>query len=144
VITLTHVCRAWREVFTSRSSLWTNLNCENKDQAHVYLERSKSLPVNLSLNADDDLPSYHPFFEIIPRAVGRLGSLFIGVLPEDLQTITAHLSHPAPLLENRPSAVISVPHTITRCSHPHSSAEISLRYASCVWSAFAPSYLGGT
>ena len=98
VITLTHVCRAWREVFTSRSSLWTNLNCENKDQAHVYLERSKSLPVNLSLNADDDLPSYHPFFEIIPRAIGRLRSLSIGV-EGDLQTITAHLFRPAPLLE---------------------------------------------
>ena len=86
-------------MFTSRSSLWTNLNCENKDQAHVYLERSKSLPINLSLYPDDHLPPYHPFFWIIPRAVGRLGSLSIRVLQKDLQTITAHLSHPAPLLE---------------------------------------------
>jgi hypothetical protein len=99
IITLTHVCRVWREVFTSRSSLWTSLNCENKDQAHVYLERSKSLPVNLSLCPDDDLPTCHPFFKIIPRAIGRLGSLSIEVMPEDLQAITAHLSHPAPLLE---------------------------------------------
>jgi hypothetical protein len=99
VIALTHVCRAWREVFTSRTSLWTDFNCENKDQAHLYFERSKSLPVNLSLYARDRLPPYHPFFEIIPRAIGRLGSLSIGVMPGDLQAITAHLSRPAPLLE---------------------------------------------
>jgi hypothetical protein len=99
VIALTHVCRAWREVFTSRSSLWTDFNCEDKGQAHVYLERSTSLPVNLSLYTYARLPHYHPFFEIIPRAIGRLGSLSIGVMPGDLQAITAHLSHPAPHLE---------------------------------------------
>jgi hypothetical protein len=99
VIALTHVCRAWREVYTSRSSLWTDLDCEDKGQAHIYLERSKPLPINLSLYTDDRLPSYHPFFKIIPRAIGRLGSLSIGVTSGDLQVITAHLSHPAPLLE---------------------------------------------
>ena len=99
IIALTHVCQAWREVYTSRSSLWTDLDCEDEDQAHIYLERSKSLPVNLSLYTDDRLPSYHPFFKIIPHAIGRLGSLTIDVKRKHLQDITAHLSHPAPLLE---------------------------------------------
>ena len=86
-------------MFTSRSSLWTHFNCEDEDQAHVYLERSKSLPVNLSLYTKDRLPPYHPFFKILPHAIGRLGSLSIGVMPGDLQAIATNLSHPAPLLE---------------------------------------------
>jgi hypothetical protein len=99
LVALTHVCRAWREVFISRSSLWINLDCQGEDQARTYLERSKSLPVNLSLDTTYRLTSYHPFFEIIPHAVGRLRSLYIEGPLEDLEHLTAHLSPPAPLLE---------------------------------------------
>ena len=93
VITLTHVCRAWREIFVSRPSLWTNLDCVDPEQTRVYLERSKSSPINLSLDSD--------FFEaeLIPSAAGRLKSLDIDVMPEELEFIGTHLSHPSPLLE---------------------------------------------
>jgi hypothetical protein len=86
-------------VFTSRPSLWTDLDCEDEDQAHVYLKRSKSLPVNLSLRTEDCSLSYHPFFDIIPHAIGRLRSLSIAATPRDLKDITDHLSRPAPLLK---------------------------------------------
>jgi hypothetical protein len=99
VIALTHVCRAWREVFISRSSLWTNLGCEDKDKTRLYLERSKSLPVNLSLWAGSNLPPHHPFFEVIPHSIGRLKSLSTRETLGRLEDITDHLSHPAPLLE---------------------------------------------
>ena len=93
VITLTHVCRAWREVFVSRPSLWTNVDCVDLEQTRVYLERSKSSPINLSLDSD--------FFEaeLIPSATGRLKSLYIDAFSEDLEFIGTHLSHPSPLLE---------------------------------------------
>ncbi|KAF9645561.1 hypothetical protein BDM02DRAFT_3079455, partial [Thelephora ganbajun] len=45
VIALTHVCRAWREIFTSRSSLWTDFHCMDAEKTRVYLERSKSSPI---------------------------------------------------------------------------------------------------
>ena len=32
LITLTHVCRGWRDMFISRSSLWTQLDCMNFDK----------------------------------------------------------------------------------------------------------------
>jgi hypothetical protein len=99
LVALTHVCQAWREMFVSRASLWTNLDCVGKARTRVYLERSKSLPLNLSLRTEHSLPPYHPFFEIIPHAVGRLKSLSIEAAPDDLEDITAHLSRPAPLLE---------------------------------------------
>jgi hypothetical protein len=100
VITLTHVCRAWRAVFISRASLWTNLDCKDKNKTRVYLERSKSLPINLSLCAGY-LLSGRPFFETTPHAIGRLRSLSIKVnaMLDGIQDIIDHLSHPAPLLE---------------------------------------------
>jgi hypothetical protein len=100
VVALTHVCRAWREVFISRSSLWINLDCEDEDKTRVYLERSKSLPINLSLHANGPLSSYHPFFKIVPHAIGRLKSLDIDLGMVDFpQDIADPLSRSAPLLE---------------------------------------------
>jgi len=72
----------------------------NGDKTRVYLERSKSFPLSLSLHRGDLAPPSDPFFRIIPRVIGRLGYLFIGGTPENIQNITAHLSRPAPLLED--------------------------------------------
>jgi len=101
VIALTHVCRAWRKVFTSRPALWVNIDLDSmgEDQALVYLERSKSSPINLSLYRDDG--GYpHNLFKIIPQVIGQLKSLSINGTPEGLQDIIAHLTGPAPLLEH--------------------------------------------
>ena len=102
MIALTHVCRAWRGVFISRSSLWTELDCVDADKTLTYIERSKSSPINLSLRPyrEYDLSPDGPFFQITPNAIGRLKSLFINVAPWDLESVVAnHLSHPAPFLE---------------------------------------------
>jgi len=99
VITLTHVCRAWREIFVSRSSLWANFNCSGEEKTRVYLERSKSSPIDLSLARTRRMSPKDPFFQIIPHATGRLKSLSVRGLTEDMEVVTSHLSHPAPLLE---------------------------------------------
>jgi hypothetical protein len=75
------------------------LDCADEAKTRVYLERSGSLPVSLSLDSEFYPASYNFFFELIPHAIGRLGSLTVRTAPEDLQGITDHLSHPAPLLE---------------------------------------------
>ena len=100
VIALTHVCRTWRELFISYSTFWTHFNCEDLDKTLVYLERSKSSPINLSLYRDDDLASYDSLFRVIPQAVGRLRSLTIHGTPWNLRDITNQLSCRAPLLED--------------------------------------------
>ena len=89
-------------MFVSRPSLWTDFDCRdlNADKARVYLERSKSFPINLRLREGGDLSLHGPFLQIIPHATDRLKSLAIRTTPETLQDITAHLSRPAPLLEN--------------------------------------------
>jgi hypothetical protein len=73
----------------------------NMDKTLVYLERSGSSPINLSLYAysEGGLSPHNPFLQVVPHAVSRLKSLDINGIPETLQDITAHLSRPAPLLE---------------------------------------------
>ena len=70
------------------------------DKTEVYLKRSKSSPINLSLRRVKNLSPHDPFIRIIPRAIGRLRSLSVEGKPGNLQDIIAHLSHPAPLLED--------------------------------------------
>jgi len=100
VIALTHVCRTWREMFTSRSSLWTEFHCVDSDKTRVYSERSKSSPITLWLDRDDGLLPQDPFLQIAPDSISRLKSLFVSTTPDHLQAITNYFSRPAPLLEN--------------------------------------------
>ena len=82
----------------SRPALWTDLDCADLDKTRVYLERSKSSPINLSLD-DDCLTLSDALFEYIPGATGRLKSVDIDAGPEELQLISACLYGPAPRLE---------------------------------------------
>ena len=87
-------------MFISRSSLWTDFGCGDEEKVKVYLERSRSTPVNVSLRRDKGLFPFDPFFQIIPLVIGRLKSLYIQGTRENLEAITAHLTHPVPLLED--------------------------------------------
>ena len=99
MVKLTHVCQSWREIFVSRSSLWTYFDCENAGETRVYLERSRSSPIEVWLGRDERLLPGDPFFEILPRAISHLHELCVVGSPENLQDITPRLYHPAPLLE---------------------------------------------
>ena len=100
IIALTHVCRVWREIFVSRSSLWTELEYVNAAKTRVYLERSKLSPIDLWVQRVEGLAPDDPFLEIDPHTIRRLGSLFIHATSENLQDITTRLPHHAPLLES--------------------------------------------
>ena len=98
-IILTHVCRAWRELFISLASLWTDFRCVDADKTRSYLERSKSAPISLRLERPAGLFWNDPFLEVAPHIVSRLKNLIVQTAPHHLQGITQHLVHPAPLLE---------------------------------------------
>jgi len=100
VIALTHVCRAWREMFTSRSSLWTYFDCADAEKTRAYIERSKSSPISLRLDRKSGLFPHDPFFQIPPNALSRLEYLSISTTYDHLQSIADHFSHPAPLLQD--------------------------------------------
>lgn len=99
VIVLTHVCRAWRELFISLASLWTDFRCVDADKTRSYLERSRSAPITLWLKRPTGLLRNDPFLEVAPHIIRRLKYLTVQTTPRHFQDITQHLVHPAPLLE---------------------------------------------
>jgi len=96
LIKLTHVCRGWREIFISRPSLWTSLDCTDVDKTRVYAERSKYSPLQLRLGQ-----SYRAeaFLLAVPH-IPRLKTLVVSGDPtEILPALVEHFSCAVPLLD---------------------------------------------
>ena len=93
------MCRDWRQIFTLRPTLWTDLDCADIDKTLVYLDRSRSSPINVQLDRYEELSPYDPFLQVIPHVIARLKSVVIRGVPENSQEIIAQLSSPAPHLE---------------------------------------------
>ena len=96
LIALTHVCRGWRDMFISRSSLWAHLDPTSVDKTYTYIQRSKSSPLDIYLkNRGDTYPD--GVFLLVTPHIHRLKSLTIrsDVLPNGIR----HFSYHAPLLE---------------------------------------------
>jgi len=145
LIALTHVCHAWREQFTSRASLWVDIECKVMDKTLVYLEHSKPSPIDVSLDRSKELHSNDPFIQIIPHSIGQLKSLSIYGVPGIYKTsLLAYLS---PLPSSRSCGYLVPPNPrhwiMTQSSRLHSSTKTSPHCASYVYSPFSPSYLGG-
>lgn len=68
------------------------------DKTSVYLERSRTFPIDVQLHEGASPLSLGPFLQIVPQAVNRLRSLSVSARTTHLRTITDHLYHPAPLL----------------------------------------------
>ena len=116
VVSLAHVCRGWREIFTSRSSLWTRLDCKNSDKTHAYIERSRSLPLEVSAVQSDDTYSNDVLLGLAPHT-NRFGSLSIYLPLQSLQDgVLDHFALPAPLLKKLK--------IVLRRKYPHSDASI--------------------
>lgn len=98
IIALTHVCQGWRELFISRSSLWTSLDCTNVGKTRVYIERSKTSPVGIHLEKSYSNAYRSDALLLAAAHINRLRSLTVcgssGILPD----LEKHFSCPAPLL----------------------------------------------
>ena len=111
-IKLTHVCHNWRELFTSRPSLWNRLDCVDVDKTCAYLERSKSSPLEISLKGGNT-PDRTDALRLVGPHVDRIKSLAaIGAWEDVLSDIVPYFSCPVPLLEHL-SIVIRAPNFST-------------------------------
>ena len=116
LITLTHVCHDWRELFISRPSLWTRLDCMSVEKTRVYIERSKSSP--LEVHISKDLETYKfPSEDALPLTIphlGRVKSLSIAGFDKNfVELINKHFNRPAPFLEKLKICFYADPYAIT-------------------------------
>ena len=95
-ITLTHVSRGWREIFISRSSLWTRLGFKSADKTRTYLQRSKTSPLHVCVNSTHEAYPNHTLSLVTPH-LSRLRSLIISA--DTIPDILRHFRCHAPLLE---------------------------------------------
>ena len=97
LLTLTHICRGWREIFISRSSLWTKLNFTDLDKTRTYIQRSKSSPLEFYLKDTKDIPFPDDVFPLATPHLHKLKSLTI--LTNIESEAFKHFHYNAPLLE---------------------------------------------
>ena len=97
-IALTHVCRSWREVLIADSSLWTRFDCKNVDKTRVYIERSKSSGLDISLLSYGGGGRLGDAFLLVAPHFSRLRSFSIVGTEDPFRNLTQHISCSAPLL----------------------------------------------
>ena len=97
LVTLTHVCRRWREIFISYPSLWTCLDCADFDKTRVYLERSKASPLEIRFE-ETCPPPRHDAFQLTLLHTNRLKALSFSEPLPDIN-LSEYLTSPTPLLE---------------------------------------------
>ena len=99
-IKLTHVCRSWRGIFTSRPSLWTRLDCMDIDKTRTYVRRSGSSPLEVYLGELDDKFCQEEALLLVVPHIDRLKTLSVSKDPiEVLPLLLEHFSSPAPRLQ---------------------------------------------
>lgn len=99
LIKLTHVCRGWREIFVSRASLWTFLDCTDPDKTRVYLERSKKSPLEIWLKEGEYTRNLGDTFLLTVPHTNRFKAVTLSGSPNNILKVTKHFCSPAPLLE---------------------------------------------
>lgn len=99
LITLTHVCRGWREIFTSRSPLWASLDCQDVHKTLTYLERSKSFPLDIHLKRSQYQSYRDDALLLAVPHVSRLGSLTVDGTASIIPALIRRFSCPTPLLK---------------------------------------------
>ena len=106
-IALTHVCRSWREIFISCSSLWTYLDLKNIDKTRTFIQRSKSSPLSVYASSLYDDTYLEDALSLVIPHIPRLESFIF--YSDSIPTTLSDFHYHAPLLENL-KIHISSPH----------------------------------
>ncbi|KAH9891340.1 hypothetical protein C8Q73DRAFT_703845 [Cubamyces lactineus] len=94
LITITHVCKRWREVALSTSALWTCIDDERPAQMEAFLARSQHTPIRLHLTTKDLLRTAL----VLNTHASRMRRLDLTIHP-NASFIPPILQFEAPLLE---------------------------------------------
>ena len=95
---MTHVCRSWREIFLSRSSLWAFLDCSNIHKTLAHIKRSKSFPLDIRLKKLNDRSYRDDALLLVVPHTNRLGSLTVCGSANVIPDLVRRFHRPAPHL----------------------------------------------
>ena len=113
LVTMTHVCRSWRNVLLSTQSLWTHLqfSTSTSTQAVGFLGRSgkQLLHIHAFFESEDKV---EPFLSAALHNTHRLRRLEIVSLLEHLEHLLARFTRSAPELEHL--KIVNDPNTTER------------------------------
>ena len=97
LINVTAVCQHWRTTFLSSPRPWNRINCSTKTMFEAYLERSKSVPLEVRFRNT----SLHLLESLTPH-ISRLSSLILVIRslqdPSGFEQLAHHLGNPIPTL----------------------------------------------
>ena len=94
LINATAVCRYWRTALLSFPRVWSRIACSNEKLFKTYLERSKSVPLEVQLPRSLS----RPLASLVPHT-SRLVSLTVSVTgPSSFEQLAHHLIKPIPTL----------------------------------------------
>ena len=97
----THVCARWRAILTSTPYLWTNIDFENPVRANLYLERSKTAPIDVLVgNTKDTIIGPVGTFIGATPWVARMKSLCIQTDMDQIKKIADRLCQKTPKLQS--------------------------------------------
>ena len=100
LVAATQVCRYWRSTLTSSPSLWSCFQFQSShdlDRTLTYLKRSKSAPIDVSINTG--LTENLDVLEYLAPRIARTRSLVIQAY-HDIHTASLLFCNPAPLLQH--------------------------------------------
>jgi len=101
LVTMTHVCRSWRNVLLSTPSLWTQIDFSQSPrslQARGFISRSGEEPLHIRQHYEQDGHA-EPFLSITLHSMPRVRRLDIYSYHPYFEGLLEYLSVPAPVLE---------------------------------------------
>lgn len=102
LVTMTHVCRVWRNLLFSTPSLWTQINFSKStrsQQAEDFLRRSGNLPLDVYQYLENR-DRIQPFLSTTLHNLYRLQRLDITSCLDDLGRLLGFFRAPAPVLKH--------------------------------------------
>jgi len=99
LVSVTHVCRSWRQVAIAAPELWTEITMANPDAVKAFLERSGAVPLNVGLRLGSGAKFDQDLLDAVIPHVHRLRQLAL-LTRQGLDPVRSMpFTEPAPLLE---------------------------------------------
>ena len=99
LVSVTHVCRSWRQVAITAPELWTQITMANLEAVKVFLERSGAVPLRVDIRLGSKGESHEKILEALFPHARRFRQLYVLTNrgPGSIEPIP--FTEPAPLLE---------------------------------------------